>query len=47
MQGHALFQGAALERIRMCEDCRVQDIYGDEGGDAQVIIEPSPPGRTS
>jgi len=30
MRGHAMFQGAALERISMCEDCRVQDIYGDE-----------------
>jgi ferredoxin len=44
MQGHAMFEGAALERIRMCEDCRVQDIYGDEATDAQVAIEPSLPG---
>ena len=32
MQGHAMFQGAALERIRMCEDCRVQNIYEEERG---------------
>jgi ferredoxin len=47
MQSHAMFQGAALERIRMCEDCRVNDIYGDEQGDAQVRIDPSNPGRAS
>jgi ferredoxin len=47
MRGHAMFQGAALERIRMCEDCRVRDIYGDEGGEAQVRVDPSAPGRLS
>jgi ferredoxin len=47
MRGHAMFQGAALQRIRMCEDCRVRDIYGDEGGDAQVRIDPSASGRVS
>ena len=47
MQTHAMFQGAALQRIRMCEDCRVRDIYGDEGGDAQIRIDPSPTGRAS
>jgi len=47
MQGHAMFQGAALERIRMCEDCRVRDIYGEEGGDAQTRIEPPTSGRAS
>jgi ferredoxin len=25
--GHAMFQGAALERLKMCSDCRVIDIY--------------------
>jgi ferredoxin len=44
MQGHAMFEGAALERIKMCEDCRVQDIYGDDAADAQVVIEPLMPG---
>ena len=47
MQAHAMFQGAALERIKMCEDCRVNDIYGDEQGDAQVRIDPASPGRPS
>ncbi len=47
MQAHAMFQGAALERIKMCEDCRINDIYGDEQGDAQVRIDPASPGRVS
>lgn len=25
--GHAMFQGAALERLKMCGDCRVIDLY--------------------
>ena len=44
MQGHAMFEGAALDRIKMCEDCRVQDIYGDEAADAQLAIKPLLPG---
>ena len=27
LAGHAMFQGAALERLKMCADCRVIDIY--------------------
>ncbi len=27
LSGHSMFQGAALERLRMCGDCRVIDIY--------------------
>jgi ferredoxin len=27
LAGHAMFQGVALERIKMCADCRVIDIY--------------------
>lgn len=27
LSGHAMFQGAALERLKMCGDCRVVDIY--------------------
>jgi hypothetical protein len=27
LSGHAMFQGAALERLKMCGDCRVIDIY--------------------
>ena len=29
LAGHAMFQGAALERLKMCGDCRVIDIYTD------------------
>ena len=27
LAGHAMFQGAALDRLKMCADCRVIDIY--------------------
>lgn len=27
LAGHAMFQGEALERLKMCGDCRVVDIY--------------------
>ena len=27
LSGHAMFQGEALERLKMCGDCRVIDIY--------------------
>ena len=47
MQGHAMFQGVALQRIKMCEDCRVRDIYGDKGGDAHIGVDPSTTGRAS
>ena len=47
MQTHAMFQGAALQRIKMCEDCRVNDIYGDEGSEAQIKIDPAGTGSTS
>ncbi len=32
LAGHAMFQGAAADRLKMCGDCRVVDIYsaGDE-----------------
>jgi hypothetical protein len=30
LAGHAMFQGAALERLKMCGDCRVIDIYTDQ-----------------
>ncbi|MEJ7929089.1 4Fe-4S binding protein [Ramlibacter sp. AN1015] len=35
LAGHAMFQGAALERLKMCGDCRVIDIYA---GDNEVKI---------
>ncbi len=27
LAGHSIFQGAALERLKMCGDCRIIDIY--------------------
>lgn len=30
LAGHAMFQGAALERLKMCGDCRVIDMYSSE-----------------
>ncbi len=30
LAGHAMFQGQALERLKMCSDCRVIDIYSDK-----------------
>jgi ferredoxin len=31
LSGHAMFQGQALERLKMCGDCRVVDIYSNPG----------------
>ncbi|MDP3922496.1 MAG: 4Fe-4S binding protein [Hydrogenophaga sp.] len=31
LAGHAMFQGPALERLKMCGDCRVVDIYSNPG----------------
>jgi len=36
LAGHSMFQGAALERLKMCGDCRVIDIYS--AGDEQKIL---------
>jgi ferredoxin len=30
LAGHSMFQGAALERLKMCGDCRVVDMFTDE-----------------
>ena len=30
LAGHSMFQGAALERLKMCGDCRVIDMYSAE-----------------
>jgi len=30
LAGHAMFQGAAAERLKMCSDCRVIDIYSSD-----------------
>jgi ferredoxin len=39
LAGHAMFQGAAAERLRMCGDCRVIDIYSS---DTEVKIDDIP-----
>jgi ferredoxin len=31
LAGHAAFQGAAAERLKMCSDCRVISLYSDPG----------------
>jgi ferredoxin len=31
LSGHSMFQGEALERLRMCGDCRVIDIHTNQG----------------
>jgi ferredoxin len=30
LAGHAMFQGAAAERLKMCADCRVIDLYSSQ-----------------
>ena len=30
LAGHSMFQGAALERLKMCGDCRVIDMYSTD-----------------
>jgi ferredoxin len=30
LAGHAMFQGEALNRLKMCGDCRVIDMYSDK-----------------
>ena len=39
LSGHSMFQGAALERLKMCGDCRVVDIFTAE---SEVRIAPTP-----
>ena len=36
LAGHSMFQGEALQRLKMCGDCRVIDIYS--AGDEQKIV---------
>jgi ferredoxin len=38
LSGHSMFQGAALERLKMCGDCRVVDIFT---ADNEVRIAPN------
>ncbi len=40
LSGHSMFQGAALERLKMCGDCRVVDIFTAEN---EVRIAPTTP----
>jgi len=40
LSGHSMFQGAALERLKMCGDCRVVDIFTAEN---EVRIAPEQP----
>jgi ferredoxin len=42
LAGHSMFQGAALERLKMCGDCRVIDIYSnsDEAKIANIPLKP-------
>ena len=42
LAGHAMFQGAAVERLKMCGDCRVIDIYSASN---EVHINDVPDGR--
>ena len=39
LAGHSMFQGAALERLKMCGDCRVVDIFTTEN---EMRIAPTP-----
>ena len=43
MKGHAMFQGEALQRLKMCEDCRVKAMFDDEAAGGK----PASPGGWS
>ena len=42
LAGHSMFQGEALERLKMCSDCRVIDIYSNP---QETRIEDVPGGK--
>ena len=42
LAGHSMFQGAALERLKMCGDCRVIDIYSNADEAKIANIPPKP-----
>ncbi len=44
LSGHSMFQGAALERLKMCGDCRVVDIFTD-GNEVRIAPTPDPTQR--
>ena len=36
LAGHAMFQGAAVERLKMCGDCRVIDMFSSPGSEVKI-----------
>ena len=36
LAGHAMFQGAAIERLKMCGDCRVIDMFSAPGDEMKI-----------
>jgi len=42
LSGHSMFQGAALERLKMCGDCRVVDIFTAEN-EQRIASTPGQP----
>ena len=42
LSGHSMFQGAALERLKMCGDCRVIDMFTDEN-QVRMDVPPANP----
>jgi len=40
LRGHSMFQGAALERLKMCGDCRVIDLYSADNEVKITDIKP-------
>ena len=42
LSGHSMFQGAALERLKMCGDCRVVDIFTAEN-EVRIANTPDQP----
>lgn len=44
LSGHSMFQGQALERLKMCGDCRVVDIFTAEN-EVRIVPTPDQPQR--
>jgi len=40
LAGHPMFQGEAITRLQMCEDCRVKDMFKKERGLVDVDRNP-------
>ena len=45
LAGHSMFQGAALERLKMCGDCRVIDMHSNPD-EARITDIPAKPRNT-